>query len=62
MGIDRKDIRNIIHLSSPSNIEEYVQETGHAGCDGLSEAVLFTSHGIKTSMENDIIYVNELKT
>lgn len=35
MGVDCRDIRDIIHWGSPSSIEQYVQETGRGGCDGF---------------------------
>ena len=53
MGVDKKDIRTVIHYDMPSSAEAYLQEAGRAGRDGKqSKAILLYSHEDLVQIKN----------
>ena len=56
MGIDKSDIRFVVHYDLPKSIENYAQEIGRAGRDGLSADCLVLANNDNLNVLENFVY------
>jgi len=56
MGIDKSDIRNVVHFDLPKSIENYSQEIGRAGRDGAESQCLVLANRDSLNVLENFVY------
>jgi len=60
MGIDKPDIRRVVHWGPPKTVEEYYQQMGRAGRDGLTAECVMYAEGKDFAKYRDEFYLGGL--
>ncbi len=62
MGIDKEDVRYVIHYEIPTSIENYVQEAGRAGRDGRAAKCIIFYNKEDLDKNFQLIKLGEIKS